>query len=103
MESSDAFFNLADSIIEATKATDYYSNEILKCKNIQNNSGRVEKITDDNVLYDYIYILLKDVLYRCDKSFEDIVLKTLDIYKRNYTNEIYLKTEEILEKAINIF
>ena len=51
---------------------------------------------------DYIYILLKDVLYRCDKSFEDIVLKTLDIYKRNYTNEIYLKTEEELRDFFSI-
>lgn len=51
---------------------------------------------------DYIYILLKDTLYRCEKSFENTVLKTLDIYKRNYTNEIYLKTEEELKDFFSI-
>lgn len=51
---------------------------------------------------DYMYILLKDTLYRCEKSFENTVLKTLDIYKRNYTNEIYLKTEEELKDFFSI-
>ena len=78
MESSDAFFNLADSIIEATKATDYYSNEILKSKNIQNNSGRVEKITDDNVLQDYIYAAeagyQRQILKNSSKDFTNLTL-----------------------------
>lgn len=78
MESSDAFFNLADSIIEATKATDYYSNEILKSKNIQNNSGRVEKITDDNVLQDYIYAAeagyQRQILKNSSKDFINLTL-----------------------------
>ena len=30
------------------------------------------------------------------------MLKTLDIYKRNYTNEIYLKTEEELRDFFSI-
>lgn len=78
MESSDAFFNLADSITEATKATDYYSNEILKSKNIQNNFGRVEKITDDTILQDYIYAAeagyQRQILKNSGKDFTNLTL-----------------------------
>lgn len=78
MESSNAFFNLADSITEATKATDYYSNEILKSKNIQNNSGRVEKITDDTILQDYIYAAeagyQRQILKNSGKDFTNLTL-----------------------------
>ena len=57
-----------------------------------------------DVIYgkDYIYILLKDTLYKCDKQYEDTILKTLDIYKKNYTGEIYLNTEEELKDFFSI-
>jgi SNF2 family DNA or RNA helicase len=50
----------------------------------------------------YIYILFKNALYKCNKSFESTVLKTLDIYKKNYTGEIYLKTDEELKDFFSI-
>ena len=98
MESSDAFFNLADSIIEATKATDYYSNEILKSKNIQNNSGRVEKITDDNVLQDYIYAAeagyQRQILKNSGKDFTNLTLPN-----HNSNADLNIDNDKELAKA----
>ena len=98
MESSDAFFNLADSITEATKATDYYSNEILKSKNIQNNSGRVEKITDDNVLQDYIYAAeagyQRQILKNSGKDFTNLTLPN-----HNSNADLNIDNDKELAKA----
>lgn len=115
MESSNAFFNLADSITEATKATDYYSNEILKSKNIQNNSGRVEKITDDTILQDYIYAAeagyQRQILKNSGKDFTNLTLpnhnSNADLNIDNdkelakvYAREVLGLTEEELEQYI---
>lgn len=98
MESSDAFFNLADSITEATKATDYYSNEILKSKNIQNNSGRVEKITDNTVLQDYIYAAeagyQRQILKNSGKDFTNLTLPA-----HNNNADLNIDNDKELAKA----
>lgn len=98
IESSDAFFNLADSITEATKATDYYSNEILKSKNIQNNSGRVEKITDDNVLQNYIYAAeagyQRQILKNSGKDFTNLTLPD-----HNSNADLNINNDKELAKA----
>lgn len=98
MESSDAFFNLADSITEATKATDYYSNEILKSKNIQNNSGRVEKITDDTILQDYIYAAeagyQRQILKNSGRDFTNLTLPN-----HNSNADLNIDNDKELAKA----
>lgn len=98
MESSDAFFNLADSITEATKATDYYSNEILKSKNIQNNSGRVEKITNDSILQDYIYAAeagyQRQILKNNGKDFTNLTLPN-----HNSNADLNIDNDKELAKA----
>ncbi len=98
MESSNAFFNLADSITEATKATDYYSNEILKSKNIQNNSGRVEKITDDTILQDYIYAAeagyQRQILKNSGKDFTNLTLPN-----HNSNADLNIDNDKELAKA----
>ena len=43
----------------------------------------------------YVYMLTNDALYRCDKTFENITLKLLNIYKDNYTDKIRFKREEL--------
>ena len=98
MESSDAFFNLADSITEANKATDYYSNEILKSKNIQNNSGRVEKITNDSILQDYIYAAeagyQRQILKNNGKDFTNLTLPN-----HNSNADLNIDNDKELAKA----
>ncbi len=44
--------------------------------------------------YEYAYVLTKNSLYRCDKNFENTVLKLLEIYRENYTNKIKFKRNE---------
>ena len=44
--------------------------------------------------YEYAYVLTKNSLYRCDKKFENTVLKLLEIYRENYTNKIKFKRNE---------
>lgn len=39
----------------------------------------------------YLYFLTPKTLYRCDKNFEETVLKLLTIYRENYTSKIRLK------------
>ena len=43
----------------------------------------------------YTYMLTKKELYRCDKEFEDTILKLLNIFRENYTPEIKFKRNEL--------
>ena len=43
----------------------------------------------------YIYMLTKNALYRCDKTFEETILKLLNVYRENYTPQIRFKREEL--------
>lgn len=43
----------------------------------------------------YTYMLTKKALYRCNKEFEDTILKLLNIYRENYTPQIRFKREEL--------
>ena len=43
----------------------------------------------------YIYMLTKKVLYRCDKTFAETILKLLSVYRENYTPQIRFKREEL--------
>lgn len=45
----------------------------------------------------YKYVLTDDVLYRCDKQFENTTLKLLKLFKENYSNEILLSKDEMGE------
>lgn len=44
---------------------------------------------------EYTYMLTKKALYRCNKDFEDTILKLLNIYRENYTPQIRFKREEL--------
>lgn len=41
----------------------------------------------------YSYLLTEKEIYRCTKQFEDTVLKIVDVFKRNLTNEIVFSKE----------
>ena len=43
----------------------------------------------------YTYMLTKKALYRCNKDFEDTILRLLNIYKENYIQQIRFKREEL--------
>lgn len=44
---------------------------------------------------EYTYMLTKKALYRCNKNFEDTILKLLNIYRENYTPQIRFRREEL--------
>lgn len=44
---------------------------------------------------DYIYVVIDDVIYRCQKSYKDTVLKLLDLFKNNFTKEVVFKKEDL--------
>lgn len=44
---------------------------------------------------DKLYFLYKNVLYRCDKEFEETTLKLIDVFKTNYTRKITFAKEEL--------
>lgn len=37
---------------------------------------------------EFTYFIMEDKLYRCSKKFKETTLKLLDVFRRNYTNEI---------------
>ncbi len=44
---------------------------------------------------EYIYFLTEDKLYQCNKNFDETVLKLLQIFRSNYTQEIRFKSDEL--------
>ncbi len=44
---------------------------------------------------EYIYFLTEDKLYQCNKNFKETVLKLLQIFRNNYTQEIRFKEEDL--------
>ena len=54
-------------------------------------------IYDYNIITgkDYIYFEYKDCIYRCSKEFNNTTLKLLKLYRKNFTNEIKLRKEEL--------
>ena len=44
---------------------------------------------------EYIYFLMKNVLYRCDKEFENTTLKLLQTYRNNFVTEIPFKEQDL--------
>ena len=44
---------------------------------------------------EYIYLLFNNTLYRCEKSFQNTIIKILDVLRKNYTNEIIMDEKEI--------
>lgn len=44
---------------------------------------------------DYLYFLYHDVLYRCQKDFEDTVLKLLEVFRNNYTSQIKFPKKDL--------
>ncbi len=62
---------------------------ILKCN--------IESHKDYEILQGrkYIYFLTNEKLYRCKKDYKETTLKLLEVFKRNYTNEIKFSNKEI--------
>ena len=62
---------------------------ILKCN--------IESHKDYEILQGrkYIYFLTNKKLYRCKKDYKETTLKLLEVFKRNYTNEIKFSNKEI--------
>ena len=44
---------------------------------------------------EYIYIVLNDFIYRCNKNYKNTVIKLLDIYKKNFIREIRFNKKEL--------
>ena len=44
---------------------------------------------------DYVYFEYRDNIYRCSKEFDNTTLKLLKLYRKNFTNEIKLRKEEL--------
>ena len=44
---------------------------------------------------DYKYILSKNKLYKCDKNFENTVIKLIELYRQNYLTEITLEKQDL--------
>ncbi len=44
---------------------------------------------------DYTYFETKNVIYRCSKEFENTTLKFLQVFRKNFTNEIKLQKSEL--------
>jgi len=51
----------------------------------------------------YLYFLIENELYRCDKSFKNLTLKLLQIFKNNYTHEIKFKKEDMKKFGSLVF
>ena len=43
----------------------------------------------------YTYFLKDNILYKCDKNFEETTLKLLQIFRNNFTSEILLKKQDL--------
>ena len=54
-------------------------------------------IYEYNIIYgkEYVYFEYKNNMYKCSKKYNDTILKFLNLYRRNFTNEIRLKKEEL--------
>ena len=46
---------------------------------------------------EYNYLLIKNVLYRCDKEFEKTTMKLLKAFRKNYSSKVKLGTEQLPE------
>ena len=44
---------------------------------------------------EYIYVILEDYIYRCDKNYKNTVIKLLEIYKKNFIREIRFNKKEL--------
>ena len=54
-------------------------------------------VRDYEVLYgkNHLYMIIDDVMYRCDKNYQNTVLKLLDLYKNNFTKEVIFKKGDL--------
>ena len=54
-------------------------------------------VYDYNIIQgkDYMYFEYRNNIYRCSKDFYNTTLKVLDLYRKNFTNEIKLRKEEL--------
>lgn len=74
----------------------------IKFKLKQMNQKEYKIITNidvyDYTIYDgrkYVYILIKNKLYRCSKKYRNTVIKLLEIFKKNFTKEIILPESDL--------
>ena len=81
-----------------------FLNEMPNIKfNIEKESENEYRITPNIDIYEYeviegkekIYILMENVLYKCDENFKNTTLKLLQVFRNNFTNTIVFPKEEI--------
>ena len=44
---------------------------------------------------EYLYFLYKNTLYRCNKKFEDTILRLLEVFRNNYTSQIKFHQKDL--------
>ena len=54
-------------------------------------------IYEYNIIHgkEYVYFEYKNNIYKCSKKYNDTILKFLNLYRRNFTNEIRVRKEEL--------
>ena len=88
-----------DYIDEIIEFKDYNPDIEFSVKQME-NGDYVIKPNIDVFSYDilqgtnYIYMLTKNALYKCNDNFQEQTLKLLNIYRENYTKEIRMKREQ---------
>lgn len=57
----------------------------------------IETYNTYNILQgkDYTYLLIESQLYRCNKNYENSVIKLLEVFRRNFTREIKFNKENL--------
>lgn len=57
----------------------------------------IETYNTYNILHgkDYTYLLIESQLYRCNKNYENSVIKLLEVFRRNFTREIKFNKENL--------
>ena len=84
--------------ISFTDSNPYIKFELQKeNKEEYNLSCNIETHNDYNILQGkgYVYYLTRDNLYRCSKEYKETTLKLLEVFRRNYTNQIKFGKEEM--------
>ena len=74
----------------------------IKFKLSEVSDGKFELVQKEDIFEyyvlegkEYIYIVLNDFIYRCNKNYKNTVIKLLDIYKKNFIREIRFNKKEL--------
>lgn len=52
-----------------------------------------------NIIYGkkYKYVLIKDVLYRCSKDFDNTTMRLVEAFRKNYSSQVRLRKEQLTQ------